>query len=320
MMPRLRVGLLLRLMVIAALCVSAGCDRPAPPIPKDSSVARTLPRDSAAPIPPAAQSPWDVTAGPMFVVAGATPPEGIVVYPLYLPDVSLDTLQFDVAGLQSADVELFARGRTIGAGKLTATAPPKSEGACPEWPSARVFLPGGAPASGWTTAFARGRAEAIAMDSIEGMSRADSARIVADVARLASGLPNDTATTFRGLPFTVLSLRRFYAESGIQTIVADVVRKVNEEANPREEQLLVVAERDSGVVGAPLEAAYTERVSGPEEMLEGLDLLTAVKLGDARRPSLLFAHEYGDGVFFTLIERVGRAKWQHRWKSAYSGC
>ena len=56
----------------------------------------------------------------------------------------------------------------------------------------------------WTAAFAVGRVTAIPLDSIEGLAPRDSARLATDLTRLASGLADDTSSTFRGLPFVVL--------------------------------------------------------------------------------------------------------------------
>src|SRR5262249_61596034 len=83
------------------------------------------------------------------------------------------------------------------------------------------------------------------VDSVASLSPADSARRAADVARVASGLSNDTAPAFRGLPFEVQRAGRFTIAPGIDGIVAVLVRHVNEEANPREEHIFVIAERDS---------------------------------------------------------------------------
>ena len=307
-------------LVVLALCAAAACDRTRPAPARDSPTPQTPGRaPTAGRATPGVSSSWDPTAGPALVVASATPGEALVVLPQYPDTTTLDSLRFDVAALQNAPVELFARGRLLGEAQLGVSVQP-FEGGCSQWPIGHVTTPSGAVPAGWTAAFLRGRALPLRVDSIEALSRADSARLVADVARLASALPNDTSKAFHGLPFVVVRLRRFHPAPGIETIVADVVRKLSTEANPQQEQLLVVAERDSGAVTAPLEAAYAERVSGPEETLSGLDFVAAVLLGDARRPSLVFAHEYGDGVYFTLVERVDRAKWQRRWKSAYAGC
>ena len=50
--------------------------------------------------------------------------------------------------------------------------------------------------------------------------------------------------------------------------------------------------------------------------------IPAVSPGDlaARRPTLVVARDYGDGMAYALVERLGDARWAVRWSSAYAGC
>lgn len=305
--------------MLLALGVAAACDRSASATRKDTASRTTPPPDSRTSAL-AAGAAWESAAGPALVVAAETSGDAIVVLPQYTGGVSLDTVRFDVGQLQNGDLDLFARGRLLGSATMRITSAGAGAGECPTWPAARLDGPAGTLPFGWTVAFAAGRARPIAVDSIEGLPRADSARLAADVARLASSLPGDTAATFRGLPFIVRTLHRLYAAPGVETVVATVVRGLNVEANPRQEQIFLVAERDSGAVTAPLEPAYTERASGPEDSLQATDLLSAVFLGPAHRPTLVLTHDFADGQSFALVERVARARWRVRWTSAYAGC
>src|SRR5262249_49113019 len=157
----------------------------------------------------AIESTWDPSAGPVLVVPGATPQEAVGVIPRYVDGVSLDTVHFDTKSLVGSEIGLFARGRGIGEVKGSSASGPNTEHECTAWPGAELAAPSGAPITSWTVGFANGRATAIPIDSLEAVSRSDSSRIVADIARLASSLPGDTSQAFRGLPFVVRSVRRF---------------------------------------------------------------------------------------------------------------
>ena len=155
------------------------------------------------------------------------------------------------------------------------------------------------------------------LDSLEGMPRADSARLAADIARVVSALPDTGDSTFTGRPFLVRAAYRFRIGSGVEGVAADVMRTVNQEANPRAEHLLVVAERETG---GRWTAAYVERASGHEETLEVSELLAAVLVGGVEWPTLVLARDYGDGTAYALVEREGTRRWKVRWSSAYAGC
>jgi hypothetical protein len=151
------------------------------------------------------------------------------------------------------------------------------------------------------------------------MSTADSARLAADIARIASALPGDTATIFRGLPFVVNAAWRARVPNGQVLVAAVVLRNVNQEANPRQERILLLAERDTTTSSPRYVTQYFERITGLEETVETTDLVAMVLLGTDRRPTLVIARDAGHGLSFGLVEQIG-GKWQHRWNSAYAGC
>jgi hypothetical protein len=178
----------------------------------------------------------------------------------------------------------------------------------------------GSASGGWTVALPAGHAVPIPLDSIERLARPDSSRLAAEVARLASSIPGDTARAFRGLPYYVHTVRRFQPVPGVDAFVADVARRINQEADPREEELLIVAERDSGRANSPWHAAYVERASGHEGSVETHDVLAALAIGPSRRPTLVLARYVSSGVAYALLERTGPGQWRLRWLSAVSGC
>jgi hypothetical protein len=159
----------------------------------------------------------------------------------------------------------------------------------------------------------------VPLDSIEGLTSADSARLAADIARIASALPGDTAATFRGLPFVVNKAWRTRLPGGPDILIAVIVRNVNQEANPRQERILLIAERDSATPTARFTAQYSERTSGLEETIETTDPIAVVLLGADRRPAVVVSRDTGNGVSYAFIERMAN-RWQRRWASAYAGC
>jgi hypothetical protein len=65
---------------------------------------------------------------------------------------------------------------------------------------------------------------------------------------------------------------------------------------------------------------YYNRVAGPEETIQGSELLAAVELGTAKRPALVLNVESDNGAHLELIERIAPAEWRMVWRSANTGC
>ena len=319
-LPRAAASLAAAALLAAALATAA-CNGDETPASRDTVVEQAPLTTPATPPTPAALAWNDAVAGPALFVAGGSPEVAQLVFPEFTDSTLTDTSDFDVGRVAGARVELFTRAGAVGAASLgAAPARPTREEECTSWPTARLALAQGAPSRPWTVGFLAGRATAIPLDSVETLPQPDSARVVAEIARLASALPNDTSPSFRGLPFVVLAARRFSPAPGVQAMVAEVSRKVNQEARPREERILVVAERDSAVPPGRWVAAYSERVSDNEETIEASDVLAAVALGPSRTPTLVIGREYGEGFAYALVERVGPRRWRLRWSSAYAGC
>lgn len=155
------------------------------------------------------------------------------------------------------------------------------------------------------------------MDSIETLTAPDSAVRAAEVARLASGAPGDTAGAFRGVPYVVRTARSFQIDEGVRGLAALVVRRMAIEANPLQEHLFMIAESPTDAPRATWRLAYTERVIGPEETVESIEVLAGVRLGSANRLSLVLGRDHGDGITYSLVERAGAGRWVLRWSSAY---
>jgi hypothetical protein len=311
----------------AALAVAmlAACDRSSEVPRAETAVALPTPGDTvAAPAAPVV-SGWTGDAGPALFVVGERAGEALVIVPAE-PGGSTDSTPApdSVPGAAPAvlpvELELFSRAGGVARARATASSRGADASSCAGWPKARVERAGGDEAPAWTVGFAASGVSALPLDSIEALSPPDSARLAAEVTRLASSLPGDTAASFRALPYHVRSARRFSPAEGVTAVVATLTRSVNQEAKPLGEQLLVIAERPATGADARFAVAYHERSSGREETLESAEPLAAVLLGAARRPTLVLGRDYYDGSAYSLVERTGPGRWRVRWTSAYGGC
>jgi hypothetical protein len=313
-------------LVIAYLLIAAAlsaCERRktrAKPAETTTTAPETI---AAAPItkPVVVPSTWDTTAGPVMFVRGTSIAEAYVVFPTITDSTPPASVHFDSVLSRNAAVELFQRSgsaETVRVGALQGGEWDPNQ--CIEWPAAKVQpppAPNGDAGSGWTVGFLKGRAKALPLDTVESMSHADSARLVADITRLVSTAPNDTSRTFRGIPFSVRTAYRFTSAAGVEAVVADVVRTLNQEANPLEEHTLVVGERPAGS-NASFHLAYRYVTSGSDETLESSDVLAAVAIGS--HIDLVLAREGYESNAYALLERQRDGNWRLRWTSAHTGC
>lgn len=309
---------------MAALFVSASllaCERSHPAAPPDTTrPAAPESVETAAPPPP--PPAWDASAGTVMLARAGAPTVASVVFPEYSDSTLPDTVHFDPGAVRDATVDLFGRSGEIGTARIARMQPKTwtDEDDCVEWPSAAIEPSvDSARASGWSVAFLHGRAQPVPLDSIESMSRPDSARLAADITRLVSALPGDTSRTFRGIPLSVRTAYRFPAAPGVDGVVADVVRRLNQEANPLEQHTFVVAERDSAA-GKPYRVVFHERSAGSEDSLETIDVLAALRLGTPPRTALVLLRQGPDTGAYALLERSDRGEWHIRWTSVHTGC
>lgn len=319
-MNALRRAIQLLLLPIAF----AACERSKKPVETDSS--RAAPVTSATPAesttttaPPA--STWDAAAGPVLVVRADSPGRAYVVYPQYTDNSLPDTVHFDVAPLQNASAEFFGHAGALGEGSVRSVGPRSwRAGECIEWPTATVATPSDSASAGWSVALLQKDISGVPLDSIEGLSSLDSAKLAADVTRLVSALPGDTARAFRGIPFAVRNAYRFTVDSATPAIAADVVRKLNQEAMPLEEHTFIIAEKPRPSQG--YDVVYSHRTSGTDESLVTLELLAAVRLPvpSPPRTALVLLLEGSDTNSYSLLERTPRGAWRMRWRSVGTGC
>jgi hypothetical protein len=230
-------------------------------------------------------------------------------------DDSVAEARLNALRAEDAEVDLFGRGGT----RLTAqlgTPPPTVDAECRVWPLRAVR--GGGTDNAWAVGFVGGQVASLPLDSVDVLSPRDSLMLVAEASRLASAVTAVTAPSFQGLRFTAHDIRRFEAAPGVQAIVAHMVRKVNQEANPQEEQTLLIAERDSGVTTGPYKLVYAERTHGLEETTTMPEVIAGARIRG--HPTLVVARDSDEGVAYSLLERTGLGQWRISWTSGLTRC
>jgi len=302
---------LTRLGLAAGLSATGACggDRENVPVPPVVASSTT----PVIEVPPTSNRNWKIEAGPVMLAATEQNGDSGVII---LPEVTDSVMHLDSvpdAQIVRYAMDLFAREGKVGTASVTVFRQTYG-GECRGWPAATMVR--SAP-TGWNIGFAAGRVQPIALDSIEGLSRADSAATTATLARLAALLPVAPDRAFRGLPFRVRGAYSFEYDSA-QVLVGDIIRSINQEANPRVEHLLLIAEKKTR--GAPYTLAYFTRNAHREELVQLTEILAAIRTGSPPRPVLVVNLIYGEGGRFGLLERVSAGRWKMTWKSAYTGC
>ena len=280
-----------------------------------TDTAAVSPKPVAPVVPPARNTGWeDSIAGPVILLANAESPKlASVVYP------SLTDSVFAQAGAPAGDslagmsFDLFHRSGGTGSARLLSRVGSMSAEGCISWPVATFE---DTVARVWQAGFQRGVATPLPLDSLENATSADSLSVTTELARLASALPASNDPAFQGLPFAV---RKAYRSRFGQTslLIGDIVRKINEEANPRAEHLLLIAERTPD--GA-YSTVFHSRSAGSEEVVRTSDILAAVRFVKGSRIAIVVMFEYENGNRVALIERSANRGWRLTWRSAYAGC
>ncbi|MGH7636802.1 MAG: hypothetical protein ACREOK_04045, partial [Gemmatimonadaceae bacterium] len=238
----------------------SACDRQDAPRRVD-----TAPETATAAVPAdAPATAWVSALGSMLVVPGDSAGTGIVIFP------EAPTSRM----LQSGPLKLLAPAgdSSLVQASLVAT----DSQVCGEAPLIRVQ---DSLATSWTVGVVGSVAAAIPMDSLEALSRADSSKLAAELARLASTVPMQSDSRFKGLPFALLRARQFVT-GGRRVVVSHLVRRVPHEAAPVEEHTFIVAERDSATASTALALLFHLRSEGTEETADQFEVLAAVRAGD----------------------------------------
>ena len=263
--------------------------------------------------PANSDSSWDNSAGPVLLIEGATRDEALVLLPSQADNGAMESLA--KLGEAGAKVTLFGRGGERFGAKL-GTTPNSDDAQCRLWP----LVSGGTDVTrnNWAVGFVGGLVSPLPLDSVDVLTSRDSAALAAEASRLASLVTAPTGSSFQGLRFVAHDIRRFEVSPGVQGIVAHLFRRVNEEADPQEEQTLLVAERDSGVTAGPYQLAYAERAHGLEEQVPTPEVIAAIRL--AGRPVLIVARDSDTGVAYAILARTGSRQWRIHWTSSLTRC
>lgn len=294
------------------LTTMVACDRRTSVSRSDSTTLRPESRSVSEAVS-GNSSGWPSAAGVALLVQGETRAEAIVLFPAGTDSVALAPIE--ALAQERAEVTLFGRGGATLFGQL-GPSPTSADAECIIWPL-RALHGAGADIT-WAVGFSGGQTSVLALDSVEALSSRDSLALVAEASRLASAVTAPTAPYFLGLRFSAHDIRRFQASPGVEAIVAHLMRKLNQEANPQEEQTLLIAERDSGVTGGPYHLVYGERTHGLEEATIASEVIAGVRI--AGRSTLVVARDGDEGVAYALLERTKTGRWRVRWTSALTRC
>lgn len=316
-----------QLIVLAALLGGIlGCDRPSSQHATDS----TLPVADSVKSPSSAQqlsaqrpfgSGWDASTGMILVLP--TPDGGMLSGSLLRPEATELTVS-DTAGVGNdmgdGHLDLFSRSGRVGGAVLTVRPAMNQAPECSVWPVAQLRLDDGTVVAPWTAAFLAGRVIPIPLDSIEGLSARDSSMLAANLTRLASRLPDDTSVTFRLLPSVVW---RAWRSTGLDTgfVVATLVRRLNQEDDPREERVVMVVNTPSSDPRT-WSVAWHERASGREEELVVAEPLLGYRVASpvgSSEVNLLVGRDDGVALSAAVLRRKD-GSWTILWESAIAGC
>jgi hypothetical protein len=264
---------------------------------------------------PSSNTNWNVNAGPVMLLSTGNSSDSVSIVLPEATDSTIELIQDVKPPVSGLVFELFNRGGKVDSTRVSPQNPvADTTRDCSTWPVGRTQ----SVHPGWRVGFVRGNVKAISLDSIESLASADSAMLAASLTQTAATLPVSSDPTFRRLPFRVQSAYTFRLDS-VEVVIADIVRTLNEEANPRIEHLLLIGERSAGTK-ARYAVGYFSRIAGAEETMQATEVLAAVRIGASKSPAIVVSVESEEGVKLGLIERTGLGQWRSTWKSAYTTC
>jgi len=277
--------------------------------------------DSARALPPVfpgapvGNTGWDAEAGSVAVIPFGNSSDTVSVIVPEATDSTVSIVESVSAPVAGITFDLFSRAGKVASGVRSVALTPidTSKAECYGWPLARLVEK----QTDWSVGFTSGRAQPTPVDSIESLHGSDSASLAASLTRAASTLRSVSDPAFRGLPFRVRSAFTFHVDS-VDAVIADVVRAVNEEANPQVEHILLVAEHSAGSAST-YNVRYSNRTAGKEESTPASELLAVLAIGPSKRPAIVINIAYSEGSRLGLLERIN-GEWRATWRSAYTDC
>jgi hypothetical protein len=297
-----------RTLALACILAAAACERAKAPVPAaaTSSQAGAASSSAGTAIATPNAKPWDEELGAVI----ATP--------------SLDAgtpVSFvrDTAANGDLPAELFNHDDHV----LKATLRPGTAiGSCAWRRNASLTMSDGQSApNNWALALSPGIANPLGVDGIEDLLPRDSAATVARISLLVSAIPEDsTSSPYRGLPIVVRDAWHFTLADSTTITVAIAMRSLNVESNPRAQAITLIAEPDPSAAAGQLRTVFWERVAGPEDRVEGMDLLAAFQLLLNAKPAVALVRESDAGLHVEIVERTSPGVWRVRWSSAALPC
>jgi hypothetical protein len=255
-------------------------------------------------------STWNSSAGSWFAVRSGTGTVAWLVNPAYGDAQVLDTLTAETWNVEGQELALLDGAQVVGVGRVSGL---RYDSTCAGWPTASLAAAG----TTWRVAFPDGAVEGIPFDSLPALAPGDSAARARAGALAASRLPDDTVSAFRGRPFIVRQASRFPVGADTVGTVFEVVRLVPQEANPLQEQILIISEEGPS---RPAENVFHEREIGAEESMGSIELLGVLRIKATGRLAILVRREREAGFLLEWIERSPRGRWVVRWRSATDSC
>ena len=259
-------------------------------------------------------STWNRAAGELFAVRGANSGQAFIVNPSYGDVQALDTLTAAEWNVEGSRLSLLDGSQVLGMGRVTGL---RYDSTCAGWPTATLNVESTTATAIWRVAFPEGLVEGFAFDSLPVLPSADSASRTRAGALAASRLPDDTIAAFRGRPFTVRQAHQFAITPDSLVTMYEVVRLVAQEANPLQEQLLILTEEGPGREPA---GVFHAREVAEEEKMGSIELLGVLRVKSSGRIALLVRRERESGFVLEWIERSPRGRWSVRWRSATDSC
>jgi hypothetical protein len=278
---------------------------------KDTVTVEELPPDDTARTPRG--STWNRSAGELFAVRGANDGQAFIVNPSYGDEQALDTLTASEWNVEGRRLSLFDGAQLLGLGRVSGL---RYDSTCAGWPTATLNVDS-TTTTIWRVAFPEGAVEGFAFDSLPVLPSADSAARARAGALAASRLPDDTIAAFRGRPFTVRQAHQFAIAPDSVMTMYEVVRLVAQEANPLQEQLLILTEHGPGREPS---GVFHAREVAEEEKMGSIELLGVLRVKSTGRIALLVRRERESGFVLEWIERSPRGNWTVRWRSATDSC
>ena len=193
-------------------------------------------------------------------------------------------------------------------------------GSCVTWPTVEVTATTvlrGRRSAAWRVGFERDSITPVVVDSLAGMNAADSTLLTNAIHSVLRHVPALSDSTLRGIPFSILKAYRLTADER-SIVAAELVRKSGSEADPREQRLFVVGERNADEQAHTM--VYSQDVTGPADRTPVTDLLAVVVPRASTRPILVVGIDGRNGTTLHLLQRRGRREWRRVWASVVSFC